>query len=167
MLNFFLIFSSGSILIDEMKLSEGISFDSSSKKVVGLVHLGKHTPQAKEKDVADHALVLMFQPFRGPWIQTIAAFCTKGAATGEELEIFLVEAIGLLEKAGFKVDAVVSDAGPWNRVMWKLFGVSLTKTSCVHPVDMDQKRRLYFFSDFPHLMKSVWSRIGNSLVIQV
>ena len=92
-----------------MKLSEGISFDKSSKKVVGLVHLGKNTPESKEKDLADHALVLMFQPFRGPWIQTIAAFCSKSAATGEELEKKLVEAIGLIEKTGFKVDAIVSD----------------------------------------------------------
>ena len=106
-----------------MKLSEGLSFDKSSKKVVGLVNMDKHTPESKEKDLADHALVLMFQPFRGRWIQTIAAFCTKGAASGEELEKILVEAIGLLEKAGLKVDAIVSDGGPWNRVMWKLFSV--------------------------------------------
>lgn len=148
-----------------MKLSSGLSFNKSTKMVEGLVNLGKYTSEKHEKELADHALVIMYQPFRGKWIQAVAAFCSKGAANGSELEKIIVESIGLLEKAGFKVDGVVSDAGPWNRVMWKLFGVNEKKASCIHPVE--QSRRLHFFSDFPHLMKSMWNRIRNSVVLQV
>ena len=37
--------------------------------------------------------------------------------------------------------------------------------SCVHPVD--SKRRLWFFSDFPHLVKSMKQRIVNAEVLEV
>lgn len=155
----------GVLLIDEMQLSEGIAFNKSSKLVDGLVNLGKHTPENQENEMGDHALVILFQPFQGTWYQTLGAFCSKHAASGQVLEKLIVEAVGLAENAGFHVDGVVSDAGPWNRTMWKLFGINKKKSSCVHPVD--QKRKLFFFSDFPHLMKSMWSRIRTNPVIKV
>lgn len=148
-----------------MQLSEGIAFNKSSKLVEGLVNLGKYTPENQANQMGDHALVLMYQPFQGTWYQTLGAFCSKGAASGEILEKLILEAICLCEKAGFHVDGVVSDAGPWNRVMWKLFGIHKKKCSCTHPVD--RQRKLFFFSDFPHLMKSIWSRIRNAQVIKV
>ena len=37
--------------------------------------------------------------------------------------------------------------------------------SCIHPID--NKRRLWFISDFPHLVKSIKQRIVNSEVLEV
>lgn len=50
-----------------------------------------------------------------------------------------------------KVDAVVSDGASWNRSMWNIFGVTEECVSIQHIVDTE--RRLWFISDFPHLIK--------------
>ncbi|CAH1732408.1 unnamed protein product [Aphis gossypii] len=49
--------------------------------------------------------------------------------------------------------------------MWKLFGISDVKSSCTHPVK--PKRKLWFASDFPHLIMYLKSRIINSKTLQV
>lgn len=38
----------------------------------------------------DHALLIMFQPFRGLWVQTIEAFLSSGAISGAILEKLVV-----------------------------------------------------------------------------
>jgi len=43
--------------------------------------------------MGDHALVFMYQPYQGAWIQTIGAFLSKGAALNKVLEKCIVEAI--------------------------------------------------------------------------
>ncbi|KAK3919203.1 LOW QUALITY PROTEIN: Transposable element P transposase [Frankliniella fusca] len=68
-----------------------------------------------------------------------------------------MEAVGLLENGGFYVDAVVTDGATWNRSMWDLFGVDLETSSCEHPAD--STRLLRSASDFPHLIKNIWTRI--------
>lgn len=53
--------------------------------------------------------------------------------------------------------SITCDGASWNRSMWRLFGIqgsaSHVRSSTKHPVD--PKRQLYFFSDFPHLLKNV------------
>lgn len=155
----------GALLLDEMKLSEAIAFSKVSLRTVGLVNLGKYTPEAQKDEMGDHALVLMYQPFQGSYYQPIAAFLSKGAAPGAVLEKIVLEAILLLEKAEFFVDEVVTDGGPWNRAMWKLFNINKNNPSCEHPAD--HARRLWFTSDFPHLMKTLWSRVRCKGILKV
>lgn len=67
---------SGALLIDEMKLSEGVSFNTKNMQIIGFTDLGKNIPT--ENDVlGDHGLVFMFQPFQGKWIQTLGCFYQK------------------------------------------------------------------------------------------
>ncbi|KAK3922640.1 DNA transposase [Frankliniella fusca] len=113
----------GALLIDESKLSEGVHFDKHSLKVKGLVYLGDHTPEQLRDISADHALVMIFQSFQGQYFQTISAHLSKGAVKGLELSKLVLEVIALIEKSGFSVDAVVSDAASWNRNMWSRFGL--------------------------------------------
>ncbi|KAJ1519027.1 hypothetical protein ONE63_011364 [Megalurothrips usitatus] len=216
----------GALLIDEISLSEGIWLDKHSLKVQGFVNLGQFTPEGQKDTPADHALVMMFQPFQGQHFQTLSAHLSKGAVKGPELAKLILEATRLTEEAGFYVDAIVGDAAPWNRNMWTQFGLkkfeyekdqSKTKytvddaenvdqdfedenfdcdlvqpppkpkgkkrptkkrkrptpaediaskvASCVHPVD--SSRRLWFVSDFPHLVKSIKQRILNAETLQV
>lgn len=49
--------------------------------------------------------------------------------------------------------------------MWKLFGILEIRSSCMRPVDPE--RKLWFASDFPHLIKNFKSRIINSKILQV
>lgn len=134
-----------------MKLIKGVNFDRQSMKVLGFTDLGQFTPDNQKNSLGDHALVFMFQPFRGKWIQTLACFLSKGAAPGKVLHHLLIECIILLEKSGLFVDAVVTDGAQWNRNMWTHFGITETNVSCPHIFDSNHK--LWFFSDFPHLIK--------------
>lgn len=144
-----------------MQISEGVAFDSEKLAVIGFTDLGKHTPEKQKKERGDHALVFLFQPFRGKWIQNIAAFLSKGAANGEVLSHLVTECIILLESNGFHVDVVTSDGGTWNRSMWKKFGLKNLEASVTHIFSFDHEedspnvRRLWFCSDFSHLIKNL------------
>lgn len=149
----FCLFIVGVIIIDEMKLSEGIHFDSKTMSFTGFTFLGDTTPKEQMDQPADHALVIMYQPFRGSWVQAIACFLTKGCATSNVLHHIVIEAVNLIEKSGFCVDGVVSDGATWNRSMWTLFGIGENDPSCNHP--FDKKRKLWFISDYSHLIKNL------------
>ncbi|KAJ1531355.1 hypothetical protein ONE63_000039 [Megalurothrips usitatus] len=219
----------GAILIDEIKLSEGLWFDKHSLKLLGFVNLDQFTPEGQKDVPADHALVMMFQGFQGQYFQTVSAHLSRGAVKGGELAKLTLEAVRLLEDAGLFVDVVVADAAPWNRNMWAQFGLKKLSyerenskkkysvddedndedyenfeyelvhasvnnnttqgkkkthprrkketarkkqvpsneagpgdsvASCIHPVDSN--RRLWFVSDFPHLVKSMKQRVINA-----
>lgn len=149
----------GVLILDEIQISEGVSFDRDKLSFIGFTDLGDHTPEHQKKARADHALVFMFQPFRGKWVQNIAAFLSKGAATGKTLSHLITECIVLLENHGLQVDVVTSDGASWNYNVWKQFGLEGLDASCSHPCsigsvnDLVAGRRLWFCSDFSHLIK--------------
>lgn len=118
----------------------------------------------------------------------VGSFLSKGASLGYVLAQIILEAIILLENADYQCDAVVTDAGSWNRNMWNQFfnaddevlagkvseiGTTGSKkgpqqsqrNSTEHP--FHHNRRLYFVSDFPHLMKTLWSYIVSKNEIKV
>lgn len=199
-----MIFETGVILIDEMKLTPGTYFDPSMLKVLGFKDMGEdelakfsdvfkdkvkealanlpNDPKAKQKEkrrekkaekdkdkrdknLGDHALVISFQPFRGKWVQSIACFLTRGNATDEELTKLVLEAVILLESSGLLVDGVVTDGANWNRSMWTKFGITADKPGAEHPCDAD--RKLWFISDFPHLLKCMRNCFTDRKLIEV
>ncbi|XP_043473387.1 uncharacterized protein LOC122505674 [Leptopilina heterotoma] len=163
----------GVLVLDEMSISEGVNFDTEKLSVMGFTDLGDYTPDHQKTERADHALILIFQPFRGKWVQNIAAFLSKGAANGEVLSHLVTECICLLENVGFNVDVVTADGGQWNRGMWKRFGLKDLDASCVHPCSNDNEitttnsRRLWFCSDFSHLIKNFRNFIMSKEAIMV
>ncbi|KAK3929706.1 Transposable element P transposase, partial [Frankliniella fusca] len=114
--------------------------------------------------MGDHALVISFQPFRGQWVQAIACFLTHSNATADELTKLLLEAVILLERSNLFVDGVVTDGASWNRSMWINFGVTKEKPSAEHPCD--PQRRLWFISDFPHLLKCMRNAVCSKKIIK-
>lgn len=52
-----------------MALSEFVALDTKTMVLKGFVDLGDHTPDNLKSQQAGHALVFMFQPFRGSWVQ--------------------------------------------------------------------------------------------------
>lgn len=147
-----------------MKLTEGVSFDRKNLNVIGFTDLGHNTP-SNECELGDHALVFMFQPFQGKFVQTLGAFLSRGYASGAILHKLTMECIVLLENAGFHVDVVTTDGASWNRTMWKKFGLNDSTCSCQHPTD--DNRTLWFASDFPHLIKCFRNRIVQQEVLHV
>ncbi|KAK3929376.1 Transposable element P transposase [Frankliniella fusca] len=142
---------SSTIVIDEMKITEGVEFDKALLHHWGLVNLGKHPPESLKGEVADHALVVMFQPFKGKWHQSLGCFLSKGNVKGDILAKILLEGITLSEDAVLKVDAIICDGATWNRKMWQEFNISEESSSCTHPCE--EGRRLWFLSDWSHLLK--------------
>jgi hypothetical protein len=135
-----------------MKLEEGLNFDRNTLKVTGFVDLGNETPAgSKNKKEGDHALVVLFQPYRGQWIQSLGCFLAKGNVKGDMLAKLILEGVALTEASGLKVDGVVTDGATWNRNMWSKFGVGEKKSWTVHP--LDESRKLWFMSDWCHLLK--------------
>ncbi|KAE8745123.1 hypothetical protein FOCC_FOCC008188, partial [Frankliniella occidentalis] len=123
----------GAILIDKIKIPEGIEFDRHSLKAIGVVDIGKHTPEEQHGQLGDHVLEVMFQPFRGRWHQSLGCFLARGNAKGEVLAKVVLEAIALTEEAGLKVDGVITDGATWNRNMFGRFGIGEGTSSCQHP----------------------------------
>lgn len=136
-----------------MKLTKYIHFDEMNLKFEGFTYLGNYTPENQTNQAGDHALVMLFQPFKGKWVQSLGCFLSKGCAPGKVLHKLITECIILTENAGLKIDAIVSDGASWNRSMWTQFGVNEEEVSIEHIVD--SSRRLWFVSDFPHLVKCV------------
>ncbi|KAK3910722.1 DNA transposase, partial [Frankliniella fusca] len=147
----------GCLLLDEMQLDALLTYRADLCKVHGFVDLGKYTPSEQREKQGDHGLVLMFQPFKGQWVQTLGAFLSSAAVPGHILRKMIVEAIVLLYNQGFTVDIVTTDGARWNRAMWKLAGVNITSSCTEHPGDKNKK--LWFASDFPHLVKTMWTRV--------
>ena len=134
-----------------MKLTKSLAFNRRNLKFEGFTDLGKYTPQHQRGKKGDHALVFMFQPLKGKWVQALGCFLSKGSASGTILHQLIIESIVLAERSGLRIDAITTDGAAWNRNMWKLFGVTKDNVSVPHVVD--SKRRLWFISDFPHLIK--------------
>lgn len=64
-----------------------LDFDAQKQKLrlEGFVDFGNGTMNLSEQkdQLADHALVYIFRPYRFSWIQPVAVFGTHGAASGE------------------------------------------------------------------------------------
>ena len=140
-----------------MQLTPNVSFDRKTLNFNGFTDLGDHTPVHQSRELGDHALVFMYQPFAGKWVQALACFLSKGCATGNVLSHLIIECISLLSACGLHVNAVVSDGAQWNRGMWTQFGINEKKVSCKHPVEENEE--LWFISDFPHLIKNLRNNI--------
>ncbi|XP_044019693.1 uncharacterized protein LOC122860105 [Aphidius gifuensis] len=134
-----------------------VTFDQRTLDFEGFVGLGNHTPTSQKGQIGDHALVFMFQPFRGTWVQTLGCFLSKGATPSDALKELTLECIAKLEDAGLLVDAVTTDGASWNRAMWTKFNIGENHNFCSHPCD--DNRKLWFTSDFPHLIKNLRNRI--------
>ncbi|KAE8737704.1 hypothetical protein FOCC_FOCC016829, partial [Frankliniella occidentalis] len=147
----------GCLLLDEMQLDALLNYRADMCEVHGVVDLGKYTPPEQKEKQGDHGLALMLQPFKGQWVQTLGAFLSSVAVPGHILRKMVVEAIVLLYNQGFIVDIVTTDGARWNRTMWKLSGVNIHTSHTEHPGDKNQK--LWFASDFPHLVKTMWNRV--------
>lgn len=58
-------YNAGMLFVDEMKLTKTLVFNRSRLRVEGFTDLGAHTPKHQAGRRGDHALVIVFQPFRG------------------------------------------------------------------------------------------------------
>lgn len=160
------------VLVDEMKVKEGLVYDKHSCEVIGFAELDNIDAQLNQLEqsptvsnsppIATHLLALMvrglFTSCRFPY----AHFPTT-AVTGDQLFSVVWEAIERLERIGLKVMAVTADGASSNRKFFRMHSSS-GSTTCYKAVNpYAQERSVYFFSDVPHLIKTTrncWSHSG-------
>jgi len=176
----------GVILFDEIFLRESINVGTRNLTYSGLENFCKYESSLNSGQIADHGLVLMFQSLGSNITLPIGVFASKGSVKGnygkKSLDMYnnkiisgfvltqlIIKAISLLEMSGVKVDGVVSDAGSTNRKLWRELGIcgkfDNLKNYIVHP--MNKKRRIYFFTDVPYLIKTVRNRLHNNKTLKV
>lgn len=88
---------------------------------------------------------------------------------GIDLAKIIVKSILLLENVGVRVEGITSDGATTNRAMWTILGVSGKIDNMRNYIDnpYDGNRKLFIFSDAPHLLKTVRNRLFTKKSLQV
>lgn len=74
-----------------------------------------------------------------------------------DLAKIIVKSILLLKNVGVRVEGITSDGATTNRAMWTILGVSGKIDNMKNYFDnpYDENRKVFVFSDAPHLLKTV------------
>jgi len=126
-------FRYGCLMWDEITIKKSIKFDNRRLEWDGVVNYGSDFPDLPCDALADHALVLVFRPYKLSWIQLIASFATKGAAPGDVLHRIVMKAVTSLYFKGAIVKNVVCDGNQCNKSVFKLLGVTSKDLKQVKP----------------------------------
>lgn len=161
------------LLIDEMKVKEGLVFNKHTGEIVGFTSLGdindnllQLEQEGERPEVAKQLLTLMVRGLMFKLNFPYAHFASRGA-TGDVLFPIVWEAIRRLESSGIKVLCVTADGASPNRKFFRMHRkqkdpTSLYKTKNHYSLD---GRSLYFVADPPHLIKTIrncWSHSGEN-----
>jgi len=81
----------------------------------------------------------------------------------------VTKSILLLENVGGKVVGVTNDGATTNRTMWKLLGISANEEDFKNYFEnpFDSSRKIFVFSDPPHLMKTIRNRLFEKKQLRV
>ena len=160
-----------SLIIDEMKIKEGIVYNKATGSVIGFTNIGDinndllKLEEGEENHLAKQVLVLMV---RGTMFSLTFPYAHFGTLdiTADLLYPIIWEAIQRLELNGLSVISVTADGASPNRKFFRMHKNPKDKDTFIHkarnPYSIEN-RWVYFFSDPPHLIKTVhncWSHSG-------
>jgi hypothetical protein len=157
--------------MDEMYVKEDLVYNKHSGELVGFANLGETNSQLlqfqkdKEGDkdgstpaLAKTMFLIMVRGFfvrlNFPYVQ----FPCTTAMSGDLLFDLVWEAIYHLERIQLKVLAITADGASTNRLFLKIHNPNATPDEITYKVynpHAPDGRFLYFFSDAPHLIKTV------------
>ena len=161
------------LLIDEMRVKEGLVYNKHSGEIIGFTSLGDINDsllsleqEGEQPQVAKQLLTLMVRGLMFKFNFPYAHFASRGA-TGDVLFPIVWEAIRRLESNGIKGLCVTADGASANRKFFRIHHdsknpTSLYKTKILYSSD---GRSLYFIADPPHLIKTIrncWSHSGEN-----
>lgn len=87
----------GVLMFDEVKLREGIRFNSKLMEFDGLVDFSEFQDTKNQNIPADTGLVFMYRPVMGQWVQSVGMFLSRGATPASVLSKILLKLILALE----------------------------------------------------------------------
>ena len=157
------------IAFDEMKIQSKLVFDKHSNELIGFVDLGEEELNISSfgsTELATHALVFFARGAATDLKYAIAYFLTKDVTSYQIMPLFW-KAVPVLELVcNLWVCAAVSDGASPNRLFFELHADLMDPGSgdLVHYTTnlFAPSRKIYFFSDAPHLLKTARNCLFNS-----
>ena len=153
---------------DEMKIQSKLVFDKRSNELIGFVDLGEEQVNdafCSTDELATHALVFLVRGVATDLKFTLAYFLTKDVTSYQLMSLFW-KAVCVLELGcNLWVCAAVSDGASPNRRCYELHEeISGEDEELVHATInlFCPSRKIYFFSDAPHLVKTTRNCLFNS-----
>ena len=166
------------IMFDEMKVKSGLVFSRNTGQLVGFTELGQISEEIsvlerslegalKEKPLATHMLCIMIRGYFKHFNLPIGLYPTN-SVDAEQLFTIIWEAVHVVEAIGLHVHSFVSDGASANRKFYEMH--RLEDSANVSPEGLvywawnryDLTRKIYFFSDPPHLLKTLRNNLENS-----
>ena len=158
------------ILLDEMKIQEDLVWDKHTGELIGFVDLGDiKLNYATLKDVSElatHILVFLVKSVVNPLSYSFATFATTGITAFQIFPLFW-KTVNILENMNLKVIAATADGASPNRKFFRMhkpLDGDAEKAVVYRTLNLfsSEKRYIYFFSDAPHLIKTVRNCLSNS-----
>jgi hypothetical protein len=113
----------GSLMWDEVSLKKDLTWHSKRLEWHGVVDFGEEIESAVKNGIATLALVLMFRPYKGSWVQPLASFASLNAASSTILHEVILKATVLLYNHKAIVKNYVCDGCSSNKAAMRLFRV--------------------------------------------
>ena len=166
-------------MFDEMKIKSGLVFSRSTGTIIGFTELGQISDEIdslerslqkdrkKVRPLATHVLAIMIRGFFNHFNLPIGFYATR-SATAEQLFAIIWEAVGVMEMVGFNVHAFVCDGASANRKFFNMHklkdGSNVSSDGVVYWAHnrFAPGRKIYFYSDVPHLLKTLRNNLENS-----
>lgn len=163
------------VLIDEMYVKEGLVFDKSTGAITGFIDLGnlnnhfidlentisKGANKRYHRPLAKTLLVFMV---RGAVTNLVFPYALYSAASPRGCDLFplLWQVIERLTRIHFRVLAVTSDGATCNRSLFKMHTRTRDVIYKTRNVFSSKTEYIYFFSDPPHLIKTIRNCFASS-----
>ena len=167
------------LLFDEIKIKSGLVYSKSTGCIVGFTELGDINEELNEfertfqnsstrsKELATYVICFMARGLLKRFSYPVGYFSSRGF-TSDQLFPVTWRAIRILEAIGLEVVAVVCDGATPNRRFFRTHaienGLNMSEEGVVYWVTnrYDLSRKIFFFSDPPHLIKTIRNNFENS-----
>ena len=142
------------LLHDEMSVKEDLVWDSKTGQLVGFVNLNQWQERSDFNSIASHILVFYVVGINSS-LKFSMGFFGSSTATADEIYPLFWQAVSILElNCQLKVIASTSDKASPNQRFYQIHGKP--KEICYKTCNFyAPDREIFFFSDVPHLMKTV------------
>ncbi|VDH96810.1 Hypothetical predicted protein [Mytilus galloprovincialis] len=159
-----------SLLFDEVKVKSGLVYCSESGRLIGFCDLGSvnndiqnfciNESETSEPGIASHIMTIMIRGIFSNLECVVAHYPCKGF-TSYQLFWIIWHGIGILEKYGLIVRALVCDGATPNRKFYRIHGQNQDLCYFTNN-EYGDEINLYFICDAPHLMKTTRNNFENS-----
>lgn len=149
----------GGLFFDEVKIKEGLVFDTSSWELIGFTEAFEENMESQPIDrLATHVLQFFYRSLFFKFDFPCAYFLTQGASAVQLNRIFWL-GVSLLHGYGFEVLLVCCDGASSNRTFYTMNTSNKFHSEGINPFS---KYPIFYMSDPPHLMKKLRNNLFNS-----